>query len=103
MSIIAYKTDAIIITDYKSIANLVEWANNPKTNQSLVGKKVIVVEPTGFTIKIPKPYQLTIINLFYTLITQSKKFDLDFVFILNNPQHLDPRIRMYIDEIRELK
>ena len=101
MSIIAYKTNAIIITDYKGIAALVEWANDPDAQKGLVGKKVIICEPTGFTRKRPKPYQLTIINLFYTLVAQSRRFNLDFVFILNNPEYLDSRMRILVEEIKE--
>ena len=102
MSIIAYKTNAIIITNIEGIKDLVKWANNPKTNKGLIGKKVIVIEPTGFTEKKPSHPQ-SIVSLFCTLMAQAKHFDLDFVFILNHPEYLDPRIKMYIEEVRKLK
>lgn len=102
MSVTVYKTDAIIITDYKSIAKLVEWAGGEMA-KGLVGKKVVVAESSfGWTVKKPKPYQQAIMNLFFALVAQSKRFDLDFVFILNNPEYLDPRLKVLVDKVKEL-
>ena len=102
MSIIAYKTNAIIITSIEGVKDLVKRATDPETNKSLIGKKIIVVEPTDFTEKKPKGYERTA-TLFCTLIAQAEHFKLDFVFILNYPEYLDPRIKVHIDEVKELK
>jgi len=100
MSITAYKTDAIIITDYKSMAELVKWANGDMA-KGLVGKRVIVVEPSfGWTTKSPVLYQKNILKLFLALLAQARKFNLDFIFISNDPEYLDPRIKLQIDEVK---
>lgn len=102
MSITVYKTDAIIITDHKSMAELVEWASGDMVS-GLVGKKVIVVESSfSWTEKSPTRHEKSVLTLFHYLLAQSRKLSLDFTFILNHPEYLDPRIKAHIGEIKTL-
>ncbi|KKK52859.1 hypothetical protein LCGC14_3100640 [marine sediment metagenome] len=103
MSITVHKTDAIIITDFKSMQNLVEWASGDMA-KGLVGKKVIVADSgLSWTTKAPTKMQRAVLGLFYRLVAQARRFDLDFAFILNHPEYLDPRIKVYVDSWEELR
>ena len=101
MSVTVYKTDAIIVTDYKSLTLLVKWAGGEMA-KGLTGKTVIIAESSfGWIDKSPSAHQLRTLDLLAHLMAQSKKRDLSFVFILNHPSSLDPRIKRYVDRTRE--
>lgn len=103
MSVVVHKTDAIIVTDYESMAELVMWANGDMAG-GLAGKMVIVVASSwDLTEKKPKPCQQAIVNLFCALVAQSQKFGLDFVFILNSPERLDPRLKRCVEGMKSWK
>lgn len=101
MSVTIYQTDAVIVTDFKSMEHLVEWANGDMA-PDLTGKKILVVDSgSDWTTKEPTKSQRTVHTLFLRLLIQARKRKLDFVFILNHPEHLDVRIRYMAGQVRE--
>ena len=103
MTIVAYQTDAVIITNYGDLKRLIDWSNGPMA-EGLIGKKVIIVESDLGTMipKKPENYESSI-DLLCHLVTISSKFNLDIVFILNKPEYLDPRIKSHLGSIKRLK